>query len=329
MERRYSVIIPVYNRPDEVDELLESLTLQTYRNFEVLVIEDGSTRPCEAIIQKYQHQLDIAYYKKPNSGQGFTRNYGFEKAAGDYLIVFDSDCIIPVTYFEEVNKHLDRQPLDAFGGPDKSHPGFTPLQKAISYSMTSFFTTGGIRGSKKHVGTFHPRSFNMGISQEVFQKTGGYKITRMGEDIEFSIRIISNGFKTGLVPEAFVYHKRRTSFRQFWKQLHFFGRARINVGRFFRSEIKLVHLFPALFVLALVICILSPFFNLQLFFAGTILLMLWSIGIFIDASIKNNSMYVGLLSVAAAFIQLSAYGVGFLSEAIKYNKSPYEASEGK
>jgi glycosyltransferase involved in cell wall biosynthesis len=329
MECRYSVIIPVYNRPEEVDELLESLTLQTYRNFEVLVIEDGSTRPCEAIIQKYQHQLDITYYKKPNSGQGFTRNYGFERAQGDYFIVFDSDCIIPATYFETLNDRLAREPLDAFGGPDKSHPNFTPLQKAISYSMTSFFTTGGIRGSKRHLGTFHPRSFNMGISREVFQKTGGYKITRMGEDIEFSIRIISNGFKTGLVPKAFVYHKRRTSFWQFWKQLHFFGRARINVGRFFPSEVKPVHLFPAVFVLALAFYIFSAFFSFQLFFAGTILLLLWSIAILIDAAIKNKSIKVGLLSVGAAFIQLIAYGVGFLSEAMRYSKSPYEASEGK
>lgn len=329
MERRYSVIIPVYNRPEEVDELLNSLTSQTYRNFEVLVIEDGSTKPCEKIINKYQHQLDISYYAKNNSGQGFTRNFGFQKATGDYFIVFDSDCLIPPNYFEEVNQHLAHEPLDAFGGPDRAHPDFTPLQKAISYSMTSFFTTGGIRGNKKHLGIFHPRSFNMGISRKAFKNTGGYKITRMGEDIEFSIRIISSGFKTGLIPNAFVYHKRRTSFLQFWKQLHFFGRARINIGRFFPSEIKLVHFFPTIFLLALIVYLFTPFFSPLLFLAGTIILLIWSIGIFIDAATQNKSITVGLLSIVAAFIQLSAYGVGFISEAVQYSKSPYEASEGR
>ncbi len=191
----FSVIIPVYNRPDEVRELLQSLTEQTYRNFEVVIIEDGSSDSCESVVDNFHNELDITYHYKENSGQGFSRNVGFEIANGDYFIIFDSDCLIPPHYFKTVNKRLKTDWLDAYGGPDRAHKSFTPLQKAISYSMTSPFTTGGIRGNEQHSGTFHPRSFNMGISREVFEETGGFKITRMGEDIEFSIRIIRNGFK--------------------------------------------------------------------------------------------------------------------------------------
>lgn len=329
MNRRYSVIIPVYNRPGEVDELLESLTKQTYKNFEILIIEDGSTIPCQKVVEKHTSKLDLKYFYKPNTGQGFTRNYGFERAGGEYFVVFDSDCIIPSEYFEALNDHLNINPLDAFGGPDKAHPEFTDLQKAISYSMTSFFTTGGIRGRKKHVGTFHPRSFNMGISKEVFQKTKGFIIPRMGEDIEFSIRIMKQSFKTGLIPGAYVYHKRRTSFIQFWKQLYFFGRARINVARFFPSAIKLVHLFPAIFVVGLIIYLLSLLMNPKIFGIGSLLILLWALLIFIDSSVKNKSLKVGLFSIAAAFIQLTAYGVGFLAEAVRYTRSPYDAAAGK
>lgn len=312
--RFYSVIVPVYNRPDEIDELLESLTKQTYSNFEVLVIEDGSTLKCDHIVEKYQDQLKLTYYFKPNSGQGFSRNFGFEKANGDYYVVFDSDCIIPSDYFETVNNHLDEYQLDAWGGPDKAHESFTPIQKAISYSMTSIFTTGGIRGGKKRMGAFHPRSFNMGISKEVFEQTKGYKITRMGEDIEFSIRIINLGFETGLIEDAFVYHKRRTSLSQFYKQLHFFGRARINVSRFFNTEIKLVHLFPALFTLGFIGLWFTPIVSIELFYFGLGLLGFYYLLIFIDALVKTKQLGVAVLSIATSFTQLFAYGVGFLTE---------------
>jgi len=311
---KYSIIIPVYNRPDEVDELLESLTLQTFKDFDVLIIEDGSTNKCDLVVDKYKSRMALQYFFKENSGQGFSRNFGFERATGEYLIVFDSDCLIPSHYFETVDKYLAEHKLDAFGGPDRAHESFTPLQKAISYSMTSPFTTGGIRGGKKHVGTFHPRSFNMGISKAVYEKTKGYIITRMGEDIEFSIRIINSGFKTGLIPDAYVYHKRRTSFSQFWKQLHFFGRARINVQRFFPSELKPVHALPAAFLLAEFVYLLTPLVSMPLFYLGTILLLIFSFLIFVDSSIKNKSLHVGILSVGAAFVQLSAYGVGFWTE---------------
>ncbi len=246
----FSIIIPLYNRPQEIDELLNTLTQQTYMQFEVLVIEDGSVKDAKAIVEKYSNALDIHYYFKPNAGQGFARNYGFERAKGDYFMVFDSDCLIPKDYLETVRDYLFEHKLDAYGGPDAAHQSFTPVQKAISYAMTSPFTTGGIRGNAKHIGQFHPRSFNMGVSREVWEKVGGYILTRLGEDIEYSIRIHEAGFKIGLIPAAKVYHKRRTSFAQFYKQLHFFGRARINIYKHFPAELKLMHFFPAVFTCA-------------------------------------------------------------------------------
>ena len=314
--RFYSIIIPVYNRPDEVQELLESLCKQTFRNFEVIIVEDGSSKKCDDVVESFQEELDILYFFKENSGQGFSRNFGFERAKGDYFIVFDSDCLIPEHYFETVENNLNEHQLDAFGGPDRDHPTFSNMQKAISYSMTSLFTTGGIRGRKKSMGTFHPRSFNMGISRAVFEKTGGYIITRMGEDIEFSIRIIENGFKAGLIPDAFVYHKRRTSLLQFYKQLHFFGRARINIQRFFPSEIKLVHTFPVVFltgfVLNFILLVLFP----DIFKWTTLVIAVYFALIFFDASVKNKSILIGLTSIATSFTQLSAYAVGFITEGL-------------
>ena len=315
--RFYSIIIPVYNRPDEIKELLDSLKVQTYKNFEIIIVEDGSTDKCEEIVKSFKDDFDIRYYFKENSGQGFSRNFGFSKANGDYFIVFDSDCLIPSNYFEIVENYLDQNPLDAFGGPDRDHQDFTSVQKAISHSMTSLFTTGGIRGRKKHIGQFHPRSFNMGISKEVFQKTGGYIITRMGEDIEFSIRIHRNGFKIGLIEDAIVYHKRRTSLGQFYKQLHFFGRARINVRRFFKNELKLVHLFPAMWLAGLIISLIGgPFhviFQFVLCLYGIHLLLIGS-----GALIQHKNLKIAILSMAAGIIQLSAYGVGFITEALKF-----------
>lgn len=320
--RFYSVIIPVYNRSNEVDELLDSLTEQSFANFEVLIIEDGSTDRCEEVVKTYQDRLDISYYYKDNSGQGFSRNYGFERAKGDYFIVFDSDCIIPSQYFETIERSLNEHPLDAFGGPDKAHESFTNVQKAISYSMTSPFTTGGIRGNKTHVGTFHPRSFNMGISKEVYEKTKGYIITRMGEDIEFSLRVIDNGFKTGLITEAYVYHKRRTNFSQFYQQLHFFGRARINISRFFPKELKFVHSFPALFTLGLIALPFTYIIDERVFLLGGYIYILFALVNFISATVQNKSIVVGVLGSIAAFTQLTAYGVGFLTEGSKklFNK---------
>lgn len=315
---KYSIIIPVYNRPDEVDELLESLTAQTNNDFEILIIEDGSNLKCDKVVEKYQEELTIKYYFKENSGQGFSRNYGFERAKGNWLIVFDSDCIIPENYLEVVDEYLNTHEIGAFGGPDRAHEGFTLVQKAISYSMTSLFTTGGIRGNKKHLGVFHPRSFNMGISQEVFKKTGGYILPKKGEDIEFSIRIIENGFKTALIEKAFVYHKRRTNFRQFFKQLHFFGTARINVFRFYKKELKLIHFFPSVFTLGLLISFLLFLISSKLATLALALYGVYFMAILLDATMKEMSFKIGLLSVAAAFVQLTAYGIGLMKEGFIY-----------
>jgi glycosyltransferase involved in cell wall biosynthesis len=310
----FSIIIPLYNRPQEIKELLETLTLQTYKNFEVLVIEDGSKDDAEEIVKSFADQLDLKYFVKENAGQGFARNYAFERAKGDYFIIFDSDCLIPEDYLEIVNTSLTENWLDAYGGPDAAHPSFTPTQKAISYAMTSPFTTGGIRGNKKSLGQFHPRSFNMGISRQVWEKAGGFIITRSGEDIEYSIRIHEMGFKIGLIPRAKVYHKRRTNFLQFYKQLHFFGRARINVYKFFPTELKAVHFFPAIFTLCVLFTVISNIFNWQIATLCNIIAVLIILLIFFHSLSKNKSVKIAFLSVVASFIQLTAYGLGFMQD---------------
>lgn len=315
---KYSVIVPVFNRPNEVDELLTSLQNQTFKDFEVLIVEDGSSIDCKEVIDRQNSILDVKYFFKKNSGQGFSRNYGFERASGQWLVVFDSDCLIPSDYFEQVEKYLKSNSIDAFGGPDKSHESFTSVQKAISYSMTSLFTTGGIRGNKKHIGPFHPRSFNMGIRKEVYERTKGYLLPRKGEDIEFSIRIIQNGFKTALIEDAFVYHKRRTTFRQFFKQLHFFGTARVNIFRYFRPELKLIHFFPSIFILGLLLGLVIVPINPLIGCLWLSLYAIYFVLIFLDSTIKAKSVKVGVLSIIATFIQLTAYGLGLIQEGIIY-----------
>ncbi|WP_028297105.1 glycosyltransferase [Olivibacter sitiensis] len=313
----FSIIIPLYNRPQEIDELLFTLTQQDYPSFEVLIIEDGSISDAEEIVNSYRDKLDVRYFVKENAGQGFARNYGFERAKGDYFVVFDSDCLIPVNYLKTVNAYVKQHGLDAYGGPDAAHESFTPIQKAISYAMTSPFTTGGIRGSKKHIGMFHPRSFNMGVSRKVWESVGGFKITRSGEDIEYSIRIHEAGFKIGLVPDAVVYHKRRTDFLQFYKQLHFFGRARINIYKFFPKELKLVHFLPSAFVFFLAFTLLASLFGWWTGALCRILLGIYILLIFFHAWIKTKSLKVAVLGVIAAFVQLIAYGLGFTQDFIR------------
>ena len=313
----FSIIIPLYNRPQEIDELLATLCLQTYKQFEVVVIEDGSVNDAKEIINSYADRLAIHYFFKENAGQGFARNYGFERAKGDYFVIFDSDCLIPADYLQIVKNYLDEHKLDAYGGPDAAHESFTPVQKAISYGMTSVFTTGGIRGNKKHVGQFHPRSFNMGVSRAVWEKAGGFILTRLGEDIEYSIRIHENGFKIGLIPDAKVFHKRRTSLLQFYKQIHFFGRARINIYKHFPSELKLVHFFPAAFTLGIIFVLLLNIFYSPLAYFGNVFLLVYFMLIFFHSLIINKSLKVALLSIISSFIQLTAYGLGFIQDFFK------------
>lgn len=307
---KYSIIVPVYNRPDEVDELLASLLHQEEKDFEVIVVEDGSQVPCGDVCQRYAGQMELRYYEKPNSGPGQSRNYGAERAKGEYLLILDSDVVVPPGYLKAISEELERQPADAFGGPDCSHPSFTDIQKAISYSMTSFFTTGGIRGGKKKLDKFYPRSFNMGIRRDVYLRLGGFSRMRFGEDIDFSIRIFQAGCHCRLFPGAWVWHKRRTDFRKFWRQVFNSGIARINLYKKYPDSLKLVHLLPmvftlgfaALLLLALVLCALWPLLPL----------LLYALLVFLDASVKEKSPKIGLLSIAAAFIQLTGYGCGFL-----------------
>jgi len=310
---QFTVVVPVYNRPDEVDELLLSLTEQTVTNFEVVVVEDGSAQPCEEIVKRYSEKLNIKYFFKPNSGPGTTRNYGAERSQGEYLIFFDSDCIIPPNYFEVVTKEVVENPVDAFGGPDRAHESFTPVQKAINYSMTSFFTTGGIRGGKKKMDKFYPRSFNMGIASEVFKKIGGFSAMRFGEDVDLSLRIVEHGFSTRLFTEAYVYHKRRTDFKKFFKQVHNSGIARINLYLLHRNSLKLVHALPSAFVIAMLLCVAAaPFFPFALAVP-----VLYSAIVFVDSLLLNKSVKVALLSVPAVWVQLFGYGLGFLRSAWK------------
>ena len=244
---KYSVIVPVFNRPDEVAELLESLTMQSSTDFEVIIVEDGSKEPCETVCKQYEKQLDIKYFMKENSGPGQSRNYGAACSEGEYLLILDSDVVLPAGYIAAIDEELQREPADAFGGPDRAHESFTDTQKAISYSMTSFFTTGGIRGGKKKLDKFYPRSFNMGIRRDVYERLGGFSKMRFGEDIDFSIRIFKAGCSCRLFPKAWVWHKRRTDFRKFWRQVYNSGIARINLYKKYPESLKLVHLLPMVF----------------------------------------------------------------------------------
>ena len=312
----YSFIIPVYNRPDEVDELLDSLAHQTLTSFEVIVVEDGSAVPCREVCRKYENRLALHYYDKANSGPGQSRNYGVERAQGDYVIILDSDVVLPEGYLQAVDDELQRSPADAFGGPDSAHPSFTDTQKAISYSMTSFFTTGGIRGGKKKLDKFYPRSFNMGVRREVYQRLGGFSKMRFGEDIDFSIRIFKTGCRCRLFPGAWVWHKRRTDFRKFFRQVYNSGIARINLFKKYPESLKLVHMLPMVFtvgaltmlLLAVVLIFLCP----HLAWLPLVPLLLYALIIFIDASRCNHSVHIGVLSIASAYIQLMGYGLGFI-----------------
>ena len=325
---RFSFIVPVFNRPDEVDELFQSLTRQTVRGFEVIVVEDGSQVPCRDVCEKYATQLDIHYFDKPNSGPGQSRNYGVERAQGEYVIILDSDVVLPDGYLAAVEQELQREPADAFGGPDSAHPSFTPTQKAISYSMTSFFTTGGIRGGKKKLDKFYPRSFNMGIRREVYEQLGGFSSMRFGEDIDFSIRIFKGGYRCRLFPEAWVWHKRRTDFRKFFRQVYNSGIARINLYKKYPESLKLVHLLPMVFTVGVLFLLLlfvvgmvlgatvlrhcDPPFGGIICGAALLPLVLYSLLIFIDSSRQNHSLKIGVLSIRAAFTQLMGYGFGFI-----------------
>ena len=364
---RYSIIVPVYNRPDEVDELLQSIAAQDggqpasgetpdgrpafLNETEVIVVDDGSNLQCKDVCDRYAGILALHYYYKENSGPGQSRNYGAERAQGDWLIVLDSDVVLPPGYLRAVDKALRSQslpgageggaplqggeqgeepsaegePLASWGGPDAAHPAFTPVQKAISYSMTSFFTTGGIRGGKAKLDKFYPRSFNMGIRRDVYLRLGGFSKMRFGEDIDFSYRIVEAGYRPRLLPEAWVWHKRRTDFRKFFRQVYNSGIARINLEKRHPGTLKLVHLLPAVFTVGVIgLILVSAVGRLLMYyvdrdqfywlcFAPWLPILAYSLLILADSSLRNRSLHVGLLSIPAAFTQLMGYGLGFLA----------------
>ena len=308
----FSIIIPVYNRPQEVQELLESLTHQTSHDFEVVIVEDGSQPDlrCDKVVNSYANRLDISYYEKENGGPAAARNFGAAKSQGKWLVFFDSDCLIPEQYFTNATKELQDHDCQLFGGADRSHPSFTPLQKAIDYSMTSILTTGGIRGNKKSADKFYPRTFNMGIMKDVFYQIGGFSNMRFGEDVDFSYKVKEGGYDSRLFHENWVYHKRRNTFRTFFKQVFNSGIARIHLTRRHPGTLKIVHLLPSAFVLgslfliavALTICpwAITPLLLLAM--------ILWA-----DATFRTKSLCTGALAVAASFTQLTGYGSGLIA----------------
>ncbi len=310
MKINFSIIIPVYNRPNEIDELLESLTKQDYSDdFEVLIVEDGSTDKSEHLVEKYKNQLDLKYFFKENSGAGASRNYGMSHANGNYFLILDSDVIVPKNYLTEVSKGLNTNYTDAFGGPDAAHQSFTSLQKAINYSMTSFLTTGGIRGKKNAVGKFQPRSFNFGLSQTAFSKTNGFSDLKFGEDIDLTFRLWENGFETQLLEKAFVYHKRRSTIKQFFKQTFAFGTARPKLNKRYPETAKLTYWFPSLFIIGFDIsCVAAIFGYWQLFFFYGFYFTL----IFLDSLFRSKNLIVAFLSIITSFTQYIGYGLGFL-----------------
>ncbi len=306
---KYSVIVPVYNRIDEVTDLLNSLIGQTLRNFEVIIVEDGSTAPCKAAADEaISRGLDLRYYYKSNEGRSIARNYGLERANGEYFVFFDSDCVIPPTYFETLDRELTAQPLDCFGGPDAAHESFTDTQKAINYSMTSFLTTGGIRGGKIRLEKFVPRTFNMGYSRKVYEQVGGFR-EMFSEDIDMSTRIRQAGFSIGLIRSASVWHKRRIDMKKFLRQVYVFGMSRITLKLLYPDSLKAVHCLPAAFVigctgLILLSALVSPWFITPI--------AIYLILLFICAAISTKRLKIAAMAVPAAIIQLGGYGAGFI-----------------
>ena len=309
---KYSVIVPVYNRVDEVEELLESLLYQEDVDpslYEVIIVEDGSTVLCGEVCDLYKWKgLNVKYYFKSNEGRSIARNYGIERAQGQWLLFFDSDCVAPSDYFIRLEKDSKIDSLDCFGGPDAAHVSFSDTQKAINFAMTSFLTTGGIRGGKKSMEKFTPRTFNMGIRKNVLDDVGGFR-EMYSEDIDMSTRIAQKGYRIGLLPEQKIYHKRRIDFKKFFRQVNVFGKSRITLHLLYPGSLKLVHLLPSVFVLGSIVCIILGCFVSPWWFLP---LVIFSLALFISAIFDTGSLKIAALAVPAAFIQLYGYGIGFL-----------------
>ncbi len=317
----FSCVIPVYNRPDELKDLLNSLLQQSHQSFEVLVVEDGSTLRCNEVVDAFADQLTIHYFFQENTGQGFARNFGMQQAKGDFFVILDSDVLLPPTYFEVLEKAIATRSLDAFGGPDAAATDFSPLQKAMDFAMTSFWTTGGIRGKLKNPAAFQARGFNMGVSRPVFEQLGGFVDPNRGEDIEWSLRIKKAGFRLELVSEAFVYHKRKNKLLSFAKQAFSFGRNRVNVSRFHPEAIKLVHALPSFFLLFLISLAVNLIFIQLLLIPQLLMLGTWATLVVIQATLQYRSPLVGAMALVTSLVQLSGYGLGLLWElVVKWSK---------
>lgn len=322
----FSFIIPVYNRPDEVDELLESLSLQRYtKPYEIVIVEDGSTITCGHIIDKYSEKLNVSYYFKPNSGPGDSRNFGMQKAKGDYFLILDSDCILPDDYLEEAEKALNANYVDCFGGPDRALDSFSDIQKAINFGMTSFLTTGGIRGGSEKIGKFQPRSFNMGLSKKAFELSKGFGNIHPGEDPDLSIRLWKAGLETKLFPNAYVYHKRRIDWSKFYKQVNKFGKARPILDSWYPEYSKPTFFIPTLFLLGFLVSIIALLFGFPYLFG---MYVFYFVLVFVFAAFEYKSITIGMLAIYAAGVQFYGYGTGFLKSftAVKiFKKNPQQA----
>lgn len=303
----FSIIVPVYNRPDEVADLLRSLEEQTDKGFEIILVEDGSTVRCDTQASAYYGRINLQYFYKSNEGRSIARNFGLEKARGDYFIFVDSDCVLPPDYIGSLRKNLATNYSDCFGGPDAAHDSFTDIQKAINYSMTSFLTTGGIRGGKMHLEKFVPRTFNMGYSRDVYDKVGGFR-EMFSEDIDMSTRIRLAGFTTSLFRDVFVYHKRRIDLKKFWRQVHVFGMSRITLQLLYPGSMKAVHWLPALFVIFSAAMIIGAFFWKWMI----IPLVVYLLAVLVCGMIATKSVKIGSISVVTSIIQLAGYGTGFI-----------------
>ncbi len=314
---KFSIIVPVFNRPEEVKEFLESISAQSFREFELIMVDGSPTDLLQPVIQRFNEAFLFKYIYVKNLGASESRNLGCENATGEYLVFIDSDCIVPADYLEKINLFLLQNKTDGFGGPDAADDSFSPVQKAINYAMTSMLTTGGIRGKKKHIGKYQLRGFNMGIKRDVFFHVGGFSGMQVAEDIDLSMRLHKAGYSTTLISEAFVYHKRKTNFRKFYKQLFMHGKGRIDLYVRHRDALKVVHLIPTFFVIGLIGTFLFFFVNAWLFQVAISLLSMYFICILLHAVYFYQNIFTGILSVYASFIMLWAYGCGLMINFIR------------
>ena len=309
---KYSIIIPVYNRPEEVKELILSISKQSFKNLEVIIVDDGSQISSIEIFQNFKKKLNISYFFTKNQGPALARNFGVKNANGEWIIFFDSDCTIPNNYFKILEKFLNNNFIDFFGGPDTLDDSFNSIQKSINFSMTSFLTTGGIRGRKKSIDKFLPRTFNMGVKKKLFNEVKGFSNIRYGEDLDLSYRLLKKGKSSALIDKAFVNHKRRSNLSSFLKQIYNSGRARNFLNNKHKGTFRFYHLLPSLFIVFFILSFLFYLIDFRITLIILTVYILYFIIIFLSSSFINKNIYVGFLSIITTFTQFLGYGFGFL-----------------